>query len=261
MNACKFLLILIIFQAWTGINISGQVKDSVAWWSEHSAVIQPRGHLCFGIVQPLRYGLSERIELSGSPFIFPIDPNIILKIRYSLKSNFIVTSEHHINFPTPFLRLICAEGIGGVISPQFKMPVMVSFYNGILISYPATIKFLITIRSGLSFAIHSEKPDAGSTIDLPLIFPRLAVYYNPVVLHEGFNLEKAFSEKIYGILRTEFFIIPKSSENIFFENRGILRWKTGRRFFIQGGYTLCHGKYPFGSQWHLLPNLDLGFRF
>ena len=261
MKACKLLLILLFCQAGISDHISAQTADSLRWWSNYNAILQPKGHLSFGLVQALRYGLSDRIELSGSAVIFPLDPNIKLKYHYPFKSDLIIGSEHSIHFPTPFLRLISAEGIGGVISPQYKMPVMGSLYNGIILSYLFPGDYLLTIRGGVGFAIRSEEPDPGSTIDLPFIFPRLAVYYNKILIESGLNMEKKITENIYCLIRNDVFMVPGSDENLFFEHRGILRWKTNRRFFMQGGYTLCYGKYPFGSQWHLLPNLDLGFRF
>jgi hypothetical protein len=255
-----FIILLFCF-AESGNRISAQTADSVMWWSNYNAIIQQKGHLSFGLVQALRYGLSNRIELSGSALIFPLDPNIKLKYNFHLKSKLIICSEHNIHFPTPFLRLLSAEGIGGVISPQYKMPVMGSLYNGIILSYLFKGNYLFTYHGGFGFALRSGDPDPGSTIDLPFVFPRLSVYYNDVLLETGLNLDKKITENIYFLTRNEFFIVPGSENNLFFEHRGILRWKSNRRFFMQGGYTLCYGKYPFGIQWHLLPNLDLGFRF
>lgn len=261
MKALKFILILLLIRISILTQSASLNNDSLVWWSYHSAFLQPKGHLSFGLVQPLRYGLSERIELSVSPLIFALDPNICVKVRYMMKGDVIVTSEHRLQYPTPFLRLISAQGIGGIISPQYKMPAMGAMYNGILISYPVSKNSLLTLHTGFSFALRSAKPDPESTIDLPIVFPRLAVYYHPIVLDAGLDIERVFSKKLYGFLGTEFFIVPNTNENLFFEHRGDIRWMARRRFFLQGGYTLCYGRYPFGSQWHLLPNLDLGFRF
>jgi hypothetical protein len=50
-------------------------------------------------------------------------------------------------------------------------------------------------------------------------------------------------------------------EGFAFEHKNLLTWALSGRTDIQVGYKLIYGEYPFGGQWHLLPLLDILWRW
>lgn len=240
--------------------LSGQTSAELSWrnWSANSAYGMPVGRWQVGIFQALRYGYSESVELSLHPLAFFLMPNLDAKWCHGSISGLQVASRHSIYYPTPLLRTLSREGTGGIISPEFTIPHMISIYTELLVSSPLGRDHLLTGKAGLCLAIRSGPLDARSTIDLPLVFPRLAVFYQDYGFRGGMDVQGLILRRWHYLLDGDLFYYPKGEENFAFEHRGLVLWQKSPRFQFCVGYKLCYGQYPFGSQWHLLmPLLDL----
>ena len=55
------------------------------------------------------------------------------------------------------------------------------------------------------------------------------------------------------------FIMPNKDGRYAFEHKGLIVWTKNEKFRTLFGYKLFAGEYPFGSQAHLIPMLDLQF--
>lgn len=245
----------------TGPLCAREFPDTAIFLSNRTAFTVPRGQLETGLIQPMRYGLSDRVELSAHPILIFADPQVMVKIQWKQAGRILVSSEHRIACPTPLMRIFTTSGAGGLISPQFTIPVMVSVYNGLIATGEFGDKSLVTVKTGIIFALGAGTLDRLSRIDVPVIYPREAVFYHQPVIDLALDYRFPVSGKLECLLTSEYFIIPGTRENFFFEHRLNLLWKPGTHILLQGGYRLCYGFYPFGNQWHLLPDIDIAFHF
>ncbi len=155
---------------------SAKVNNNI--WSIGTAYNLPQGRWEVGVFHPLRYGLSEKVELAAHPILFFIMPNISLKWSHNKTDDFAIATRHSLTYPTPLLRLSSMEGAGGIISPEFYIPHMVEFYNELLFSKSISNYHLVTGKVGFSLAAKSDDLDERALIDYPMAYHRLAVYYH-----------------------------------------------------------------------------------
>lgn len=227
-------------------------------WSAGTAYLLPGGRWEVGVFQSLRYGYSESLEFSTHPLAFFLMPNLNIKWSHGSYQNFKISTRHSIYYPTPLLRTISREGTGGIISPEFHIPHLVSIYNEVLVSKLIAINQLITGKAGFCFALKSGALDERTTIDLPLVFPRLNVFYQGYGFRSGCNLEGKLIRRWNYLVDADVFYYPSAEEKMAFEHKGLLLWTKSQRFQFCIGYKLTYGEYPFGTQWHLLgPLFDL----
>lgn len=232
----------------------------IAWrnWSSGTAYLMPAGRWEIGLFQSLRYGYSESLEFSTHPLAFFLIPNMNAKWSHGVYKGFKISTRHSIYYPTPLLRTIAREGTGGIISPEFHIPHLVSIYNEVLFSKPIANNQLFTGQAGFCVAIKSGDLDERTTNDLPLVFPRLNVFYQGYGFRSGCNLEGKLFRRWNYLVDADVCYYPSADDKMALEHKGLLLWTKSQRFQLCFGYKLTYGEYPFGTQWHLLgPLLDL----
>jgi hypothetical protein len=226
-------------------------------WTSGTAYAIPAGRWELGIFQSLRYGLSESVELSTHPLAFFLIPNLNAKWIHGSKNGFLISTRHGLTYPTLLLRLVKRKGIGGLISPEFDIPHMVSFYNDIIVSKPVLGEALATANLGFCVAVKSGPLDERTTIDLPLAFHRLNVFYGGTSFRGGAGLRTRVFRRWRIQADAEGFWTPNADEHFAFEHKGMLLWIKNEAFQLCLGYKLTFGQYPFGTQWHLfVPLVD-----
>ncbi len=233
-----------------------------AWrhWTSGTAYTLPAGRWEVGLFQALRHAMSESVELSTHPLAFFLIPNLSVKWSHGSKDGFRIATRHSLTYPTPLLRLLSRKGIGGLISPEFSIPQSVSIYNEVLVSRPIARSLLATANAGLCFAIRSGAWDERTTIDLPVVFPRLNVFYAGYGFHGGTELRADVFRRWRIQAGAGVFYYPDADERFAFEQKGLLLWNKSRTFQLCAGYQLTYGEYPFGTQWHLfIPVFDLAW--
>ena len=92
-----------------------------------------------------------------------------------------------------------------------------------------------------------------STIDVPLAYPRLAVYYNGWGVRLGIDYIKTLAGKWSGLIDGDIFLYPGSNNGLFYESKILLIWTNNSQLRIMAGYKITYGKYPFGSHWQIVP--------
>jgi len=229
-------------------------------WSYNTAYLMPAGKWESGIFQPFRYGINPKLEVFTNVLMLPLIPGAGVKIALGTKDDFLITSEHSLSSPTPFLNFISRKGIGGLISPEYSYSFILSVNNAITVSREITPSVIASVSAGFAFALRGDKPDPQSTIDLPLFYPRMAHYYEGTSVRIGAAVKGSISSKWFYEESVKGFIITRSENNLFFENSGTIMWALGRSLRIRGGYVLAYGKYPYVTpKWQLWPTLDLVF--
>lgn len=240
-------------------------------WSTGTAYTLPKGRYEVGLFQPLRYGQTENLEWSTHPILDLLIPNITVKISRGRFRGWDMATRHSLVYPTPLLRKLRVKGfgiqfladmdVGGIISgdPDIpQIPHMISSRNEVMLSRSFGAATLVTGKAGLAVAIKAGKLDSRTTIDLPIVFPRLGAYYNGYGLNVGGDVLRSITKRLDLLADVDVFVLPGLEEGSFaFEHKGLFIWNKSSRFQVAVGYKLVYGEYPFGAQWHLLPLLDL----
>jgi hypothetical protein len=237
-------------------------QDSLTknYWTNGTACNIPKHRWELGLFTVSRYGITDKIELSAHPLMFFLMPQVKVKVGWGKFSGFTLATEHGIFYPTQFMRLVATKGTGGLISPEFTIPQMFAVANRFLVSYSPFKAALLTAHAGIAFSIKFGPLNPQSTIDLPVIYPRLAVFYNEPELDAGIDFRGKFIPRLGWLFNVENFIVFGTENNYFMENKGVLAYTSKKETLrIEAGYKLCFGKYPYGSQWHLLPVIDMVF--
>lgn len=228
-------------------------------WGFNTAYTIKPGRWESGIFQPFRIGLNEKLELNSNLIIMPLLPNAGVKFLIGETNGFQIASEHSLSYPSLFLNLVSFKGTGGLISPQYDFPFILSVGNSITLTKPVGLNSLLSADIGFIFAVRQSKPNYNATIDLPLFYPRMAHYYEGTSIRAGITFKGVISQKLFYEENARIYVITRESENFFFENYGTILWNVHGSFRIKGGYVLSWGKYPFGNHTQLWPVIDIVF--
>ncbi|NOZ03738.1 MAG: hypothetical protein GXO92_03900 [FCB group bacterium] len=248
-NGILFFVGLVIL---TGF-LSAKSVETAADWSSGTAYVLPAGRWEMGLFQPLRYGLSGGQEFSTHPLLFVKMPNLTYKRVWKADERGVIASRHQLLYPTPLLNTVARKGIGGIVSPEFTFPAMVSLHNEVLYTKKLMGSMQVTGKAGITVGVAFGDLDKRMTIDLPLVFQRLAVFYNNWLIRLGGDVTGHLSGRWNYLVDSDVFLIPGAEENFGFEHKGLLLWNKSDRFQLAIGYKLVYGQYPYGTQWHLLP--------
>lgn len=233
-------------------------------WNSNSAETITEKRWEVGLFQPFRYGYSNKTEITTHPLMFFVMPNVSIKKREEGIWGFNCASKISFQYPTPLLNIVSKKGIGGIIDPNLKAPPMVGFSYSWIMTKPVS-GFDITIKNGIDFALVFGTIDKRATIDLPLVYHRLALYNNGWGLHNGIDIQKRINKKFSFLADLDFLILPKiakmQSEPSFKDLRGLyslehkflLSWERSKTFRVTTGYKFVHAELPFGNQTRLLP--------
>jgi len=230
-----------------------------------SAVPLEKGKWEIGIVKPIRYGLGSGREVSTYKLLNIKMPNISYKKLRWRKSNWDISTRHSMYYPTPLFKWLQSPlgmELGGpdmfaLISPEFEIHHMVSIWNSVIATRKIMEDVHFTGSAELGIAIGANELAKESTIDLPFIFPRLAVYYTDVVIKMGSSIHSRINKHWGYIVSGEAFLMPGALGEFAFENTSQIEWVRHSGFRILCGYKLIYGEYPFGGEVHIFPAFDL----
>ncbi len=258
MKNIRCFVFVILFASF-GMLLANDAEFNRRHWSLGTAHLLPEKRVEIGAFQPLRYGYSESLEFSTHPLLFFVMPNFSVKWAHTHYGGFTIASRHGVSYPTPLMRLISRKGSGGIISPEFDIPHILSFQNEILATRALFGDHLFTAKLGFNFAAKSGPLDPRTTIDLPIVYIRSSVYYNDYGFRFGADLKGPAVGRWQYLVDADLFYYPKGATgtNMAFEHKGMLLWNKSAGFQVSFGYLLSYGEYPYGTQWHLLPLFDL----
>ena len=249
----RFYLILIFF---------GLIQAQGEWLSGTAHTL-PKGRWEIGLFQPVRWGQGEDREVSFFKLTVLLMPGVTVKQRWGQCNNWTISTSHSLYYPTPLLKTMAKDGIGGMISPEFEIPHLLSLWNMVLASKPLPQNKILTTKVGFALAFGGTDLSKESTIDLPLVYHRLAVYYNGWLLRFGSDLNGQIGKKLSYLIDGDYILIPGMKGYFTLEHKGMLSWKKSSTFLISIGYKLTYGLYPDGypnnniTRFHVIPLLDL----
>jgi hypothetical protein len=228
-------------------------------WSGNTAFTIPAGKWESGIFQTFRFGLNAKTELRSNALLMPVLPNAGVKFSLRSEKGLLLASEHLVSFPTVFLNLVSFKGTGGLISPQYSFPFIITLSNSLLATTPIGSSSLLTADAGFVLALRGSKPDYRSSIDIPFIYQRMAHYYEGISVRIGISFKGTILKNLFFEEAARMFLITRSQDNIFIENSGALLLSSKGSLRLKGGYLLSWGKYPFGNHLQLWPAFDVIF--
>lgn len=221
-------------------------------WNSHSAYIIEKGRWEFGLFQPLRYGYTKTSEFSVHPGWFFLMPNIEIKESQTSVLGFKSASQYRLVYPTPLLNVLSRKGIGGLIAPEHKIPTMFSF-AGTLIGSKKIGRFDLTLNGGIDIGVVLGELNPLSTIDLPLVYHRLGVFYNGWGVHSGFDIQTLVTKKIEVLFDSDILFLPGLDGEYSLENKLLISWNKSNNYRIMTGYKLVLGEFPYGEDIRVLP--------
>jgi hypothetical protein len=239
--------------------IRAQENPVIEKWSDNTAFTIPARKWESGIFQSFRYGLTDKLELRTNAIILPVLPNVGIKVALGSSGDFIFSSEHSVSYPSFFLNTMAMKGIGGLISPEFTFPFILAINNSLVVSKTIGTSSLLSANTEVCFAIRGSKPDYQSSIDVVLLYPRMAHYYQGASIRAGVSFKGTIIPRLYYEEAARIFMITRPNDNFFVENSGTVLWAVGKSLRIRAGYILSWGKYPFGNNLQLGPAVDLIF--
>ena len=234
------------------IVLCGWIHGDTSIWSYGTAHSLPKGQWEVGLFQPLRYGMSDDQDIALHPLFAIKLPNLVYKKTWVEKNSWTIATRHGFYYPTPLLQSITGAGKFKIVAPQFEFPTLIGLTNEILVTRSLG-DGLLTGKAGLLLGLGGSDLDPTSTIDVPLVYPRLAVYYNGWGLRLGSDYMAPIKGRWSGFVDGDVFMYPGSASALFFETKALLIWTKSSRLRFMVGYKITYGEYPFGSHWQILP--------
>jgi hypothetical protein len=229
-----------------------------------SAYALPAGAFEVGLFQPLRYGLGREVELSTHAALNLVMPNLALLKTWGQVGPMRWASRHALYYPTGLLQLVAREGTGGILPEETRVPHIIMLGNEARLSWAFAAQHLLTARAGVTVAAALGRANLSS-IDLPLVWPRLAPVFNYAAFVVGADLDGVLCGPLDYFADLDLYLIPDGRGPVAVEQAAALRWRVSETFAAMVGTKLVFGTYPapggFRSQWHLLPIADLTWRF
>lgn len=229
-------------------------------WDQPVAGTLPDGTLKIGFFRPLTYGITDRIQIATHPLLDFVIPNVSLQIWHHRGIQWDIASRYTLVYPTVLLRLLTRRGEFGIIAkdPTIpEIPQMIALTSQVVASTPVGKNAYFTGSAGITLAVRSGSLDTRTSIDVPLVFPRLRPYYTGAGLTGGIVQGGTFNRWWDYRLEGNIFWFPGVHENFFLEQRSLMIWKPWQPFRLGFGGLLTFGIYPFGNHWQLLPLLDI----
>lgn len=221
-----------------------------------------QGRWEIGLFGPLRYGLTDRLELSTHPLFFFVSPNLQAKIHYPTASELHLATVHSLVYPTPVMRLFAREGAGGLFPPDRDIPHLISIRNEVVATRPLRTDsaHLLTAATGLQVA-----PRFGTSqlvpVELPVVYPRTAAFFTYLTVLGRAELTGPIFASLHYHLGAHIFVYPGAAGSFALEQTGRLEWRNTNTWTLRAGYLATFAGYPFGLEGRILPTLEAAWAF
>ena len=227
-----------------------------SWTAGTAKTVAPE-RLELGVFGPVRYGLSERLEVATHPGWAVLSPNLSAKISWGKAGTWRFATRHRLAYPTPLLRTLSRRGAGGILPGNAQVPHIFALNNAVLASTDLGNEYLLTLDLGLIVA-----PRFGSsnmpTIDFPFAYPRTAAYHTLGTGHAGVRLDGPIAGPVGFRADVDTFVMPEWGD-VAFEHGITIIWSITPDWRLSAGYRLSVGSYPFGWDWRVVPVADMQF--
>lgn len=212
-----------------------------------------------GLFGPLRYGVSDSVELSAHPLLFFVVPNLQAKIGWTGEGSTQVATVHSVTYPTMLMRLLAMEGAGGVLPPDRAIPQILSIRNEVVITQEMGAH-LLTGAVGVQVGPRMGESELIS-IDLPVVYPRTAAFFTTFTALSRLQVQGPIAGSLGYRTGAKFFVYPGAEGSFAAEIDARLQWRSSGSWMIQAGVVGSLAGYPFGLGADLLPLADIMWTF
>lgn len=232
--------------------------------SENTALIQKNGQKKIGLFSPLIFAKTNKKEYSIHPILGFVIPNLKIKSKIHLIKNIENAYSLKLTYPTPLLKIIQKDGIGGLITPntnEVNIPHILVSELGIYSTKNIINEMYLSIYNGIAFTFSNNNIDDRITIDIPYIFPRMNMYNSKFNLISSFNISSFIMSGVGINTKNTLRITSKDKYDIAFEHKFQIFWYFKSNMKLIFGYNLYFAEYPFGNQWSMFPMIDLNYHW
>ena len=235
------------------------VPAALGAWSGDSAWTIAADRVEFGLFQPLRWGVTDSLELSAHPLLQLALPHVEAKIAWHQHGEFAFASRHRLSYPTLFLETVSREGAGGLLPADTDVPTMAGLDTAWLMSWSANQYALFTFELGLSLAPHLSDGDAV-LLDFPFLYSRFAATAGGASVFAAMVVNGAlFDGLLAWQFDARFTTVPAVPRGFAVEPGFSLSWRPSDGFSMLLGMRVARGRYPVGLRTHVLPTFDVIF--
>ena len=225
-----------------------------------SAFVLKESHRSNALFQHRRYGMKNNIELAVHSLTFPLIPNIMIKKQHFFDSPIAMASRITMYSPTPLLKLLQKQGIGGLLSDELDIgDVPISFINRyeVLFSIPLDI-IQLTLKQGFTLGLN-QSMDQRLSIDLPFIVNRLS----PMHQHYGFNMGADIRYQLSSTIDVLTDIDMYFYHDTYIEHKLLLQIEAIQKIDFYIGYKSFFGPYYIGdsNKFRIIPVVDVSWNW
>jgi hypothetical protein len=220
----------------------------------------PEGVGQIGLFQPLRYGLTDSVELIAHPLLSLVAPAADFKVRWGQWGGWTVSSLSGVSFPTGLVSLLACEGTGCIYPQDAEIPFLIGFKSELLASFSMLEALRGTFRLGGKSAV-ALGDNTLPSVDLPLAYTRFAHLREHVALWAGLGLDGRIWGPLWFVLDVDGWWVSESDAQFALEQTGTVLWQISEGFALQAGWMLIWGEYPYGDEWRVLPLIDALWAF
>ena len=213
-----------------------------------------------GISHPLIYGMKNNLEISTHPILFLIKPNVQVKKFHGEIKGIGLASRYSFDYSTQLLKLIQRKGRFGILSKDPDIGAIPNLFiiQGEWLVTKKLTDISLTKKLGMSICPGCEL-DKRHLVDLPLAYPRMAIYHYGIATNLGVDLDYNFTEN--GSIKMDLDLLFIPEVNIFIEHKLLCNYQVFTNYTLSAGYKLTHGNYPYGEQWDIFPLIDLSWQW
>jgi hypothetical protein len=217
-----------------------------------------------GIFAPLRYGITDRLELSTHPIWFLVAPNVEAKVAWGGAWGFEVATSHALLYPTPLMRLLSREGTGGIVPHDVRYPHLLASSHRLLVGRELA-GHLVTARAGLRLAKNLtdwDGPPFWSQIEWHLAWPRMASWFNGWSAEAGLASQGPIVRALGYQVDAAVFLLPGMDGDRAAEGSALLTLRPSPGLLLRGGVKGSWVELPYGSRRSIpFPMIDLIWSF
>ena len=145
-----------------------------------------------------------------------------------------------------------------MISPDLEpIPRLLGLYTDLLMTRALFTSTYLSIKTGLSLGLSFSGLDQRTTIDLPLVYHRLGIFYNKWAVRFGADLAGNITKKLRYLVDADAHILPGFNGDLSLEHKGVLFWEINEHLRLLCGYKFVWARFPFGSQARILPYIPI----
>lgn len=244
------------------VAVAARADESAA--SGDTAFTLPRGGLEVGVFAPLRWGLTDHVELSVHPLVALVAPHLDAKIAWGRVAGIAIASTHGVLYPTPAMRLLSKEGTGGIVPHDVRYPHLLETGHH-LVATRALGDHLLTVRAGGRLAwnlTEFDGPRTWSEVEWHFIWPRAAAWFTGWSLDAGLAAEGPVWRALGYRLALDGFAMPGLRGDRAVEWAALVTARPRPGLRVEAGLQWSWAEFPYGSRLSVpLPLADVVWTF